>query len=455
MQAKQRGIGLVWVAFLILLCVSLASFGQSFTGDARRIGMGGSGENQNIGSQMIEQQRQYRSVVIPLGLIQVIRDRRYFNPDDDDFNPVRALEDIANPLHITTRRGAGTQRFVNDLVNATFNRDLNSYRGFVPASEVHAEGLASPSFGHVFRFKATPDGRFNGIYVGEGPYISGKTILNVDDQLREFLASSQDVRAINKSFSVTDQSAGQAAAAITLGYRGRLALPGRYGEQNQRNGIYLGANYHYLRGFRYDSADLQLRFDTDFTGLITVFPTTTPLTVDHTYSKKGNGFALDLGVGAVVDRWQFGFGVNGLANRITWDELRLERHSLQSLFNGGEFVRQPLQSGISSARVELPVDTNGDVQYNADSWAALVQVGHGFQGTNFHGGVEKRVGPIELRGGARFARDLWHPAAGIGFNLSKRFAIDAAAFETTSNVQRDRKASYAVSLRFNREPKEN
>jgi hypothetical protein len=445
----------VLAAFLILQCLSLSTFGQSFTGDARRIGMGGTGENQNIGSQMIEEQRRYMSIVVPLGLIQVIKDRRYFNPDNDEFNPAWALEDAANPLHITFRRGAGTQHFVNDLINARFNRDLNTYRGFIPASEIHAEGLASPSFGHLFRFNRTTDGRFSGIYVGAGPYISSRAILDVDDQLRELLASSQDVRAINKSFSTTNQSNAQLALAITGGYRGRVALPGRAGEQNSRNGIYIGANYHYLRGFRYESDDLLLRFDTDSAGLITLFPTTIPLNVDRTYSKKGHGFALDLGVGAVVDRWQFGFGASGLANRITWDELSHERYTLQSLFNGGDFVRRDVLSNVFTTRVELPVDTNGDVQYNGDSWSALVQLGHGFQGTSFHAGLEKRVGPIEFRGGTRLARELWHPAAGIGFNLSSRFAIDLAAFDSTSNIQRDRKASYAVSLRFNREPKDN
>src|SRR4030095_15872096 len=119
--------------------------------------------------------------------------RDYFNPDKDSFNPVRALEDAANPLHVTLRRGAGTDHFVNDIVNATFQRDLNVYRGFVPAKEITAKGLASPSFGHTFRFNKTSEGTFDGIYVGVGPYISAETVLNFDDQLRQLLASSQPV----------------------------------------------------------------------------------------------------------------------------------------------------------------------------------------------------------------------------------------------------------------------
>jgi len=455
-DAKKRKVGkTILSALLIVGCASLPCFGQGFTGDARQIGMGGTGENQNIGSQMISDQRQYRSIVVPLGIIQVIKDRDYFNPDKDSFNPVRALEDVANPLHVTMRRGAGTDHFVNDIVNAQFSRDLNTYRGFVPASEIVAKGLASPSFGHTFRFNSGSDRTFDGIYVGAGPYISAETKLNVDDQLRQLLASSTNVVLSNASLKISDQAAGQGAAAITVGYRRRMALPGSSSPKGGRNGLYLAGNYHYLRGFRYDSADLLVRFDTDANGLVTLNPTTTPVTGNHYYSTKGNGFALDLGVGAVVNRWEFGVGANGIANRINWDDPRLETFTLQSLFNGGDFVRQSVPSNISTARVELPVDTNGNVAYNGDSWGALVQVGHGFQGSNFHGGVEKRVGPIELRGGARYSRELWHPAAGLGFNLSKGFGIDIAAFDTTSNIQRDRKASFAVSLRFNREAKEN
>src|SRR5215813_1513687 len=78
---REEGRKFCRVALLTLLViqsVSLRSWGQNYTGDARRIGMGGTGENENIGSQMIADEQPYRSIVIPLGLIQVIRDRHYF-----------------------------------------------------------------------------------------------------------------------------------------------------------------------------------------------------------------------------------------------------------------------------------------------------------------------------------------------------------------------------------------
>ena len=224
---------------------------------------------------------------------------------------------------------------------------------------------------------------------------------------------------------------------------------------NDRSGIYIAGNYHYLRGFRYDSADLQVRFDTDAAGLITISPTTVPIGVNHSYSNNGNGFAMDLGVGAVVDRWQFGVGANGIANRIDWDNPRLEQITLQNLFNGGDFIRQPLTSNVSTTKVELPVETNGNVGYNGNSWSALVQAGHGFQGNTFHGGVEKRIGLIALRGGARHSREVWHPSAGIGLNLTSRFGIDVAAFDTTANIEKQRRVAFAMSLRFNRQARDN
>ena len=43
---------------------------QSFSGDARKIGMGGIGYSENIATRMIEDERPYSSIVLPFGLIQ-------------------------------------------------------------------------------------------------------------------------------------------------------------------------------------------------------------------------------------------------------------------------------------------------------------------------------------------------------------------------------------------------
>jgi len=216
-----------------------------------------------------------------------------------------------------------------------------------------------------------------------------------------------------------------------------------------RDGIYIGMNYHYLKGFRYENPDLAIRFDTDSTGRVILNPATAPVVIDYNNSRSGSGFALDFGMGAVVDRWEFGFGANGIGNRINWDDLIFKRFTMTSLFEGGDFVEQRLPSA-SSLKVELPVEYIGNVGYHQKSWSAVGEISHGFQGSGFHGGVEYRLGAIEFRGGMRYGLERWHPSGGLGFNLGKRFSIDVAAFGTTTNIERDLKPGLAVSLRFNR-----
>ena len=77
------------------------------------------------------------------------------------------------------------------------------------------------------------------------------------------------------------------------------------------------------------------------------------------------------------------------------------------------------------------------------------EMSRGFQGTNFHAGLERRFGIIELRGGARHSRDRWHPTGGIGLNVLGAVSFDVAAFSTDTNVERARKLALAVSLRIN------
>jgi len=145
---------------LILMTVVSPAAAQNWSFDARRIGMGAIGTSQNVASKMVEEQRQYGSIVIPFGLIQVLKDTNIFRPDHDDFDPVRAMEYAASPLHYTFGRddGGSGQTFVGDIVNARLSRDLNRYRGFQPASELFAEGLASPNWGKTFVVRGDRDG---------------------------------------------------------------------------------------------------------------------------------------------------------------------------------------------------------------------------------------------------------------------------------------------------------
>jgi hypothetical protein len=412
--------------------------------------MGGVGYDVNIATGMVEEQRPYTSILLPLGLIQFFRDWDRFDPNDPRFDPILAMEYAANPLHVVFHRDPGGPRgrFIEKAIDGELSRDLNDYRGFVPQNELLAEGLVAPSIGGTIKFYQRRDGTFHGIYVGAGPYLSARTDLDIDPGLTAILGSPTPVSAPNRSFLVTDASSGQVALSVTGGYRGRIAWPGRKSAQT-REGLYIGANYHYLYGFRHESADIRVRFDTDATGLITLFPTTAPIAVDVLEAKSGRGFALDLGVAAVIENWEFGFGANGIGNRIDWTKFNRKLHSLQSLIEGGDFIETPLPVPTGKLRVELPVNYVGNLAYHRGGWTAMSDFRHGFQGFSFHGGLERRLGPVELRGGGRYSRERWHPTMGLGLNLSERFSLDFAAFETSTNIENTRKLGLAASIRLN------
>ncbi len=440
---------------LVSTSAATPAFAQNWSFDARRIALGGAGTNENIASRAIQEERDYRSIVLPFGLFQVLPHWNVFNPTGDEFNPVCAVEYAASPIHYTIGRKACDASqpgaaFVNDIVNAGLSRDLNQYRGFTPESSIVAEGLANPSWGKTFAVaRDTSGGLVHGIYVGAGPYFSVQSQSLIDPALIDLLASSTQVYRPNTRLTIGTTAATQMAMAITGGYRGRLPM---LNTGNNTDGVYVAANYHYLRGFRFDRFGLSTRFDTDAAGLLTIQPTTAPVTLDRLKSDTGNGFALDLGAAVAMREWTFGFGASGLANRIEWDALEREQFVLQNLFSGAEFVETDLPAPTGKERVELPVTYAGNIGYRSDRWSAESEFAHGFQGKNFYGGLEYRLRVVELRGGGRYSRNRWHPSGGAGFNVTPRFGIDVAAFSTGANIEGRRDVAIAVSLRISRGP---
>ena len=52
---------------------------------------------------------------------------------------------------------------------------------------------------------------------------------------------------------------------------------------SSRDGIYMAVNYHYIHGYHYDTDAIDVRFDTDSTGMIdtSTIPASSPLVVDR------------------------------------------------------------------------------------------------------------------------------------------------------------------------------
>ena len=456
-----------WIATAVLIALHMMigepAWAQHWTFDARRIALGGAGDRGNLASELVAERRGYRTIVLPLGLTQSLSDLSIYtslrDPADPSFDPVRALELLASPIHYTVARpetAPGVRALVHDLANAEFNRDLNAYADVVLPERTLWEGLASPNWGKTFVLSGARDHHegFQGVYIGAGPYVSAHTDTRLDPNLIETLARIEEAGDVpaNVSYHSSHRTILQAAAAVTGGYRARFPLPTR--TASGWDGMYVAADFHYLHGFGFGRPEGDLNFATDETGLV-VGESVGSRRVgfyDYTTSRSGRGFAVDAGVTLVFGRVDVGFGVRGVGNRLVWTDLRRERNvlELETLGPPGSVGSSPPLSAedAHTIQVELPVHSTADVAYHADGWSALAEYGHGFLGHRLQAGIEVSRGLVDLRGGARFLRDRWHPSVGIGFNPSSGPSWDIALFGGSANVLAERTLAIAVSLRL-------
>lgn len=434
----------------VVLAVVLAAgvtpaFAQNWSFDARKIGMGATTSG-NVLEDALEQERGYRAFVVPLGPIQVLRELEVFRPGSERFDIVRSVEYASAPLHYVFGRGAPSngRELSVDVRSATLSRDLNAYRGFVPANQPVAEGLASLQWGGTIPVRRG-DRVSHGIYLGAGPYLAMRSALSVDQRLIDILGSDTDVYRPDAQLRLGNLTRGEAALAITGGYRGRLALAGAAAG----SALHVTVQYSYLRGLRYEQIDSSVRFDTDAGGLLTVNPQAPfPLFVGRDHASSGSGMAIDLGLGVVAGRWEAGFSARGLANRLDWRDAERTTYTLANLFGGDSTFIETAAVPIGDVRVELPVDYRVNGAYRTGRRVGAVEFGRGFQGTNLRFGVEEQLGLLAVRGGSTYVRERWQPTAGLGINFTRRVGLDIAVFGSSANAERVRRAALAVSFRL-------
>ena len=440
-----------FVAVLLLVWTASSASAQNYSFDARRIALGGVGGTPNLASKLVERQRRYKSILIPVGLVKVLTNLRVFYPNREDFDFSRAVEFAYSPLHHVFGRSEDItgRTFFRDIVQAQLDPDLNAYRGFEIEPSITAEGLISENWGKTFMVHEG-DRSFQGIYVGAGPYLAARAHAEFDSELVSLLNSPVDTYLPAASLGIGGGETDQLAVAITGGYRARFPYFAQEGTAAGRNGMYVAANFHYLQGLRLDDFDANLQFETDSFGLVSPNPPTPPFTLDWHTSSHGRGMAIDAGVAFVVNRWDFGFGVGGVANRITWTEIEPHHLTLVSLFGGTEFVYVKLPATDEKRRLELPVTYTGDIAYHREKWSVLTEYSHGFMGKQFRAGLEYRLGPVELRGAGRYYDRRWFGSAGAGFNLTRNFGVDAGLFGTQTFLERSPHLGLAISFRIDK-----
>jgi hypothetical protein len=442
-----------FVAGLLLTSTASSAFAQNYSFDARRIALGGAGGTPNVASKLVERQRRYRSILIPLGLVKVLSNVRVFFPNREDFDFSRAVEFGTSPLHFVFGRSEDitARSFFRDMINAQLKSDLNAYRegGFDTPLITSAEGLMAMTWGHTFMLHQG-ERSFQGIYVGAGPYLAALASADFDAEFEKLLNSSTDRYVRSGSMAIGGGETDELALDITGSYRARFPLFAWDGPNSTRNGMYVMANYHHLQGFRFDEFNARLQLDTDPNGLLLPNPPERPFNLQWHTSSKGIGLALDFGVAFVVNRWDFGAGVSGVANRIKWRDITQHELALVSLFNGNEFLHIKLPRTDLTTQIELPVTYTGDLSYHRDAWSAFTEYSNGLGGDNFRVGLEYRLGAIELRGAGRYSQGSWYPSAGVGINLTRSFGVDAAFYGTRTFLEPHPHVGLALSLRFDK-----
>lgn len=330
---------------------------------------------------------------------------------------------------------------MRDLVNAQLNRDLTVYRGFHLPDSISGEGLASPAWGYTFKFAKQPNGAFHGIFAGAGPYLSSATRATFDPRLVDILENG--TRYPNTAVTIGNSTELQLALSVVGGYRGRFVPEGFSGD---RDGVYVAANYRFLRGFEYLKPDVNARLDLDNNALVTINPRVTPIVIDALEGRHGTGRAVDLGLEVVRTPWEAGFGVNGIGNRIEWSELTAKRFTVQSLLNGGDFDEVDAPAPFATTVVELPVVTSGSVGYDDGTTALRASITHGFNGNSFNGGAERWFGNLAVRGGGRYSRGFWDPTFGVG--VGHKVGVDVGFYGSHANLQEEQQLSMAISVRI-------
>jgi hypothetical protein len=440
---------------LVLALPAASVFAQDYTFDARRVALGGAGGTPNVASKLADRQRPYKSILIPVGLVRVLTDLRVFYPNLEDFDLSRAIEYGTSPVHFVFGRAdditAGS--FFRDMIHAQVQADLNAYReagdGFDPPLKTLEEARMQMTWGYNFMLHEG-DRSFQGIYVGAGPYLGSQAYAKFDSEFEKVLNSETNRYVRSASMDISGGEASQLALDITAAYRARFPVFLQDGPAGSRNGMYVVANYHHLQGLRLDVFNAQLKLDTDANGLLVPDPPETPFTLGWHRASKGVGLAMDFGVAFVVNRWDFGAGVTGVANRIKWWDLTRRELALVSLVNRNEFVYTRLPRTSEDIQLELPVTYTADAAYHRDKWSAYTEYSSGLGGKNFRAGLEYRLGVVELRGAGRYSNGAWYPSVGGGYNITRTFGVDAAVYGTRTFLEPHPHVGLAISFRLDR-----
>jgi hypothetical protein len=317
--------------------------------DARRLGMGGilvsevgGAATQNVAYRAVPRPTGgpgYRSIPLPLGLIQVLADPPETDPDDPDFNVFEVANLIGRTpwtLQLIEPEELSSDVIV-DVAQNSLAVDLGTLQALFPKESIrYGVAWATPNIEIGVRH----------VFVGIRPQVEGRNSLDLDEPLQRALGEGEPFRP-NTTYGARDEAQGQAAIALTGGVAVPLVPAVGAPDGDPRRGgfaLYAGARAKYLSGVALWRGDAVGSFATGDT----IFGSTTPVTAAYVADLRrtteagigaGQGVGADLGVALFVDRLEVGVGVNDVGSTIRWDETDLTR----STYDSGSDLEQTVE----------------------------------------------------------------------------------------------------------------
>jgi hypothetical protein len=445
-----------------LAACALAVLGAAASGgpasaqsDARRLGMGGivvsditGSSAQNVAYRAVPKATGgpgYRSIPLPLGLIQVLADPPETDPDEPDFN----VFELANLIGRTpwTLQLVQPEELSSDIIIDVAQNSLAVNLGelqrlFPDHSIRYGMSWQSPSF----------ELGMKNVFVGVRPQVEGRNSLDLDEPLQRALGEGEPFLP-NTTYGASDEAQGQAAVAFSGGVALPLVPAVSAPDGDPRQGgfaVYAGARMKYLSGVALWRGDAVGSFATGDT----IFGSTTPVTaayvadlrrLEETKFGAGKGVGADVGVAVFVNRLEIGVGVQDLGSTITWDETDLTRSTYDSESDVEQTV--DLEDDVEF-KSRFPVTGSLNLTYRM---ANRLLVGGTLDRTSNErwiprAGVEAWAGPIPLRAGVYL--DTYTQlqfTAGSGVRLGP-VGVDLALATNSRGITTSRGLELAASL---------
>lgn len=433
----------IHAALLAALAATLAADARAQSFSARRLAMGGvlvphggGSEEANVALRALPRPAaDAASLTLPLGLVALLRDRPVVDPDDPEFNAYELANTLFNPpwnLQIGTPAAPSTDVTVA-IARDRLSVQLGEIASLFP-SESSALGVrvSGPAFGAGFR----------GAFAEVAPLVHARNEMVMNDALHGVLARGEEF-VPNSRYEATDEGLAQAAAALRLGWAGRVAGVAT-GDSSGRAGLYVGARVKLLRGLAYADADHIASFTTGDT----LFGDQ-PVAVDVLGRMRTAGPG-DAGFGAAVDAglvWaapgvQVGVGVTDAASDLRWRvrESLARRDSVT-----GEVHTTTVREDAPWSS-HLPVALTAHVAWTGATYTVAADVVSDELGTTTHAGFERWLGAFALRAGVRVDREHQpHWSGGVGARMG-RVGLDLAAATHTRNLMNEEQSEVALGL---------